>query len=130
MSLNDPLSNVLSHLTNSEKRGKQVCVLPLTSKLILEVLALLRHHHYIGEVTSVGEGVHTVYHVHLLGNLNACGPIKPRFSVTWAEIEKFEKRYLPAKGFGFLVLSTSQGLMIHDEAKEKKVGGKLLAYCY
>ena len=44
--------------------------------------------------------------------------------------EKFERRYLPAKGFGILIVSTSIGMMTNEEAKIKMIGGKLLAYVY
>ena len=44
--------------------------------------------------------------------------------------EKFEQRYLPAKSFGMLIISTSKGMLTNIQAKEKKIGGKLIAYCY
>ncbi|MFT4305058.1 MAG: 30S ribosomal protein S8, partial [Candidatus Woesearchaeota archaeon] len=71
-----------------------------------------------------------ILNLNLINKLNKCGVIKPRFSCELNEFEKFEKRFLLAKGFGILIVSTSQGLMTHDEAKEKKIGGKLIAYCY
>ena len=37
---------------------------------------------------------------------------------------------LPAQDFGILVLSTNQGVMSHQKARELKIGGKLLAYVY
>lgn len=46
------------------------------------------------------------------------------------EFEKFEKRYLPAKNMGIIMVSTSQGITTHRMAKEKKSGGRLIAYCY
>ena len=58
------------------------------------------------------------------------GAIKPRFAVKATEYEKFEKRYLPAKGFGILIVSTVKGLMTHYEAKQQGLGGRLIAYCY
>ena len=68
--------------------------------------------------------------INLLGNVNACGVIKPRFSLNKSEFQKFEKRYLPANGVGILIISTSQGCMTHEQAREKGIGGKLIAYCY
>ncbi|MDZ4226799.1 MAG: 30S ribosomal protein S8, partial [Candidatus Pacearchaeota archaeon] len=59
-----------------------------------------------------------------------CGVVKPRFPVKLDEFEKFEKRYLPAKNFGIIIVSTSNGIMTHIEAKEKKLGGRLIAYIY
>ena len=44
--------------------------------------------------------------------------------------EKFEKRYLPAKDFGILLVTTNKGVMTHEEAKKNHVGGKLLAYVF
>ena len=68
--------------------------------------------------------------INLIGNINKCGVVKPRFSLTKKNYENFEKRYLPAKDFGFLIVSTPKGIMIHKEALEKGMGGKLLAYVY
>ena len=46
------------------------------------------------------------------------------------EFEKFEERYLLARGMGILIVSTKWGIVTHNEAKKKNIGGKLLAYCY
>jgi len=46
------------------------------------------------------------------------------------EYEKWEKRFLPAFDFGLLIVSTSQGVMTHKEAREKGIGGRLIAYVY
>jgi small subunit ribosomal protein S8 len=42
----------------------------------------------------------------------------------------WEKRYLPALGMGYMMVSTNQGVMIHSEAREKGLGGTLLAFIY
>ena len=68
--------------------------------------------------------------INLIGSINKCGVVKPRFSVKKNDFEKYEKRYLPAQNFGILIVSTSQGIMTNYEAKEKNLGGKLLAYVY
>jgi small subunit ribosomal protein S8 len=46
------------------------------------------------------------------------------------DFETWEKRYLPAREIGLLILSTPKGVMDHKRAKEMHVGGKLLAYVY
>jgi small subunit ribosomal protein S8 len=66
----------------------------------------------------------------LIGNVNNAGVIKPRFSVTKDNYEKFEKRFLPARNIGVMVVSTSQGIMTHHESKKKNIGGRLIAFCY
>jgi ribosomal protein S8 len=36
----------------------------------------------------------------------------------------------PALQFGHIILTTSQGIMDHEEARRKKVGGKVLGFFY
>ena len=130
MSLNDTLSTALSNILNAEKIGKQFCLVKPISKTIKIVLEIMKNNNYLGniEYTENLKGGHAK--INLLGNLNKCGSIKPRYNIKKTDYEKFEKRYLPAKDFGFLIASTSKGVMTHFEAKEKKLGGKLLAYFY
>ena len=66
----------------------------------------------------------------LTGKINRCGVIKPRFSTKVTEMEKWEKRFLPARNFGVLILSTSKGVMAHSDARSQSLGGQLLAYVY
>ncbi len=66
----------------------------------------------------------------LSGGINKCGAIRPRYSVGKSDYEKFERRYLPAKDFGILIVSTQNGVMTNQSAKEKSLGGRLLAYVY
>jgi len=130
MASNDPLAACLSKINNAEKVSKKQIVLYQVSKTIKEVLKILQKQDYIGQVDyeESRRGIKAV--INLVGHINNCGAIKPRFKVMKADIEKFEQRYLPAKGFGVLLISTSKGLIINDEAKENNVGGRLIAYCY
>ncbi len=65
-----------------------------------------------------------------IGDLSECKAIKPRFSVDKTQIEKYRRRYLPARNLGTMIVSTNQGLMTHEEAQEEKTGGCLIAYFY
>ncbi|MBU1203763.1 MAG: 30S ribosomal protein S8 [Nanoarchaeota archaeon] len=130
MSLNDPLANILSKILNAEKVGKRECVASPSSRLILDVLGIMKKKEYIGIFNSLDDGKGGVIKIQLLGHINKCGVIKPRSSFTLRNIEKFEKRFLPAEGFGTIIVSTSKGIIPHEEAINKKIGGKLLAYIY
>ncbi len=46
------------------------------------------------------------------------------------EIEGWTARLLPSRQFGFIVLTTSAGIMDHEEARRKNVGGKVLGFFY
>lgn len=65
-----------------------------------------------------------------IGKLNECKAIRPRFYVTVKEIEKYVRRYLPARDFGYVIISTNKGLLTHNEAIEKNIGGSLIAYFF
>jgi small subunit ribosomal protein S8 len=65
-----------------------------------------------------------------IGDLEECKAIKPRFTVKKEEIEKYKRRYLPARGIGTILISTSKGLMTHEEAEKEQIGGCLIAYYY
>ena len=45
-------------------------------------------------------------------------------------MEKWVGNLLPSRQFGFLVLTTSYGIMDHEEARRKHTGGKILGYFY
>ena len=128
--LNDPLANALSLIRNAEKSGKTVCTIEPVSTLLENVLTILHEHQYLGEIKKEKTPRGVQLTIPLLGNINLCGAIKPRFSARKDTIEKFEKQFLPASEFGILILTTPKGVMTHKDAKKKGLGGRLLAYCY
>ncbi len=128
--MNDTLAVALSAINNYDRAGKKMIVVNPTSKVIEHVLKILNEQGFIGSFERITDAKGGFLRLHLLGNINKCGVIKPRFSVKPNDFEKFEKRYLPAKGVGILIVSTNKGLMTHYEAFEKKIGGRLIAYCY
>ena len=130
MSLMGPLANALNHLSNCERVGKKVAYIKPASKLIGRVLKVMQDYGYIGEFEFIEDGRAGIFKVELIGKINKCGAIKPRFPVKKLGYEKFEKRYLPARDFGILIVSTTQGVMSHEEAKKRGLGGRLLAYVY
>jgi len=130
MTVLDPLANALVTIKNNEVRGKPECLIYPASKLIANVLRVMQRHGYIGEFEFIDDGRSGKFRVQLLGRINNCGVIKPRFPVKVAELEEWEKKYLPSRDIGILIISTSKGVMTSREAREQRVGGVLLAYVY
>ncbi len=130
MSLNDTLAAVLSNIMNSERNGKKEVLVRYNSKLIKKLLSMLQENKYLGSFEEIEDGKNKLLKISLLGNINKIGVVKPRFSVTKQDFVKFEKRFLPAKDMGLLLLSTNKGLLTHTQAKQQGIGGKLLCYCY
>lgn len=126
----DPLNDALSKINNAEDSGKLKCEVAPASKLIGRVLRVMQENDYLEKFEYVEDGRGGQYTVKLKGNINKCKVIKPRWSIKEADIEEYESRYLPAQGFGVLVLTTNQGVLSHHEAKEMGIGGKLVACVY
>lgn len=127
---NDPLAACLAKLFNAERVGKREVLLRPASRMVKTILGIMNDHQYVGSFEETIDDKGGCLKICLLGNINKCGVIKPRFAVKNKEYEKWEKRYLPAKDFGILIVSTPPGIMTHHQAKEKKLGGRLVAYCY
>jgi small subunit ribosomal protein S8 len=126
----DPLADALTNLRNNELQVNNHCTISPASKLIGQVLSTMQKENYIDEFEYIDDNKAGKFEVELDGNINQCGVIKPRHAVKKDEFEKFEKRYLPAKNFGILIVTTPEGIMTHKEAKERGIGGRLLAYMY
>jgi small subunit ribosomal protein S8 len=130
MSMNNPLAAVLSRIQNAEKIGKREFTTHANSKVIKAVLGIIQQEGFIAGFEEVADKKGDLLMVKLSGNLNKAGVVTPNFTVTRDKYEMFEQRYLPAKDFGVLIVSTNKGIMTHKQAKEQKLGGKLLAYAY
>ena len=68
--------------------------------------------------------------IQLNGRLNKCGVISPRFNIRLPDLEKWVNQLLPARSIGYVVLTTSAGIMDHEEARRKHVAGKILGFFY
>src|SRR3989338_3326862 len=121
--LQDALADALSQIKNADKIGKRE-VVTRANKEIRAVLTVMQEHSYIGD------GKSGKFRVELNGRVIDANVIKPRFSVKVDEFEKWEKRFLPAREFGILIVSTPKGIVDHKKAMEMKIGGKLLAFVY
>ncbi len=130
MTQNDPLAAVLSSLQNYDQLGKPQLRTRNSSVLLKQVLALMQQHGYLGSFEEEPDVKGATLQINLLGTINKTGVIKPRFAVKAADYEKWERRFLPARGFGLIVVSTTQGLMPAAQAKKHRLGGRLISYCY
>ncbi|MCS4538023.1 MAG: 30S ribosomal protein S8 [Thaumarchaeota archaeon] len=130
MAANNILANLFSAMYNNEMRNKKECLVVPSSNLATKVLRTMQASKYIGEFETIDDGIGGKIRIQLLGRINRCGVISPRFAVKLKEFGKWERQYLPAVGIGVLIVSTPQGVMSHKEAQEKQVGGRLIGYVY
>lgn len=121
----DIVADVLNKIMNAKRAHKTTVSVHQHSRLLLSVLAIAKLKGYVKHYTVDGRTLKIE-----LDKLNGCNAIKPRFMVQVDDFDNFVKRYLPARDIGILIISTSQGLMTHQTAQEKNIGGCLLAYFY
>merc|ERR1712011_70517 len=119
MVLMDSLANALKTINNAEKRGKRQVLLRPGSKVVVKFLTVMMKHGYIGEFEIIDDHRGSKIVVNLNGRINKCGVISPRFDVKLKDIEKWASYLMPSRQFGFIVLTTSAGIMDHENEKEE-----------
>lgn len=120
----DIVADALNQIMNAKKARKDTVVLKRHSKLLKNILDIAKAAGYL-KYEIDGREVKVD-----LKDLNEFKSIKPRYTVSVKEINNYVRRFLPAKNFGFVIVSTNKGLLKHEEAIEKNIGGCLIAYIF
>ncbi len=123
----DTVADALNMIKNAKKAGKEDVEIKRISNLLIEILKIMKQKNFIKKykINPKEKSVEIT-----IGNISECKAIKPRFTVQKDQIEKYERRYLPARGIGTIIVSTNKGLMTHEEALSEGIGGSLIAYFY
>ena len=129
------LGDALKTILNAERAGKRQVLIRPSSKIVLRFLRLMQKRNYIGDFEVVDDRRGGKVVIELLGRINKCGVISPRFDigVDGYEVDGYEKavsNLLPSRQFGYIVLTTNIGIIDQDRARRKHVGGKLLGFFY
>lgn len=113
-----------------EKAGNRQVMIRISSKVVVKFLQTMQKYGYIGDFEIIDDHRSGKIVVELIGRINKCGVISPRFDVCHSDIEQWVVNLLPARQFGHIILTTSLGIMDHEEAKRKQTGGKVLGFFY
>ena len=121
------ITKILNEIMNAKRAGKAELTAKPVSKLLLKVLDIMKEKDYIEyNLNKEGFGSITIK----IKKLNECRSISPRFYTKIEEFDKYVRRFLPAREFGMIIVSTDKGIMTHYDAMDQKIGGSLLAYCF
>ncbi len=123
----DVVADGLNMIRNAKKARKENVKIMRISNALVEVLKIMKQEGAIKKykIDAKEKSLNVT-----IGNLNECKAIKPRFSCNKIQIEKYRRRYLPARNLGTMIISTNKGMMTHKEAQEEQIGGSLIAYFY
>ncbi len=119
----DIVADALNMIKNAKNAGKESIEVKKISKVLIEVLKIMKQYGAVKKykINSKKKSIEIT-----IGDLFTCKAIKPRFTVNKDQIEKYRRRYLPARNMGTIIVSTNQGIMSGKDAKKKNLGGEIL----
>lgn len=131
MVMTDPIADMLTRIRNANQMRHEVVEMP-ASRIKLQVLEVLKHEGYINDVEYIEDNKQGILRVYLkyvktervIKGLKRIS--KPGLRV-YAKTEELPKVF---NGLGIAVISTSEGIMTDREARQRQVGGEVLAFVW
>ena len=126
--MTDPVADMLTRIRNGLGAGRRWADIPV-SKLKIEVARILKENHFVFDYKVLDDGRHGVLRVYLkyfegqpiIRHLKRVSRPGLRHYVSVDEIPRVRN------GLGMAILSTSQGVLSDRTARERGVGGELMA---
>lgn len=131
MSLNDPISDLLTTIRNGVGADKETVDIP-ASKLNGRILDIFKNDGYIEDVRLMKNNTQGTFKVYLKYD-NKKPAIMGLRRISKSGLRVYRKNdELPhvLNGLGTAVLSTSKGVITDREARKLKVGGEILCYIW
>ena len=132
MSLNDPISNMLTNIRNAAHVKKETVDVP-ASKLSGKVLEIFKSDGYIENFRLLKNNAQGTLKVYLKYQKNKESIIigLKRISRPGLRVYvKHDKIPRVLNGLGTAVISTSKGVMTDRDARKQKIGGEVLCYIW
>lgn len=125
----DIIADAFNKIKLYDRLGKKECIVNF-SKLLLNIFDVLKRYGYIEDYEEISLEGKPFIKVMLNGKITDLGVIKPRYPVKYTEWVAVEQQYLPSYNLGIIIVTTPKGVLSNIEAKEKKIGGRLVGYVY
>lgn len=130
MAFNDPIAELLTKIRNANDAKHRYVDIPI-SREKLEIVRILKDRGFIAHfLESKERGKMRVFLKYLP---NRSGVLHGLRRISKPGLRKYvtsKKMPRVLGGIGVAIVSTSQGIMIDEEAKKKNVGGELLCYVW
>lgn len=123
----DPIADLLTRIRNATKARHENTTVP-ASQIKKEILRVMKEKKYIEDFKEMGEGVQKLINIKLVPGRELS---LDRVSKPGQRIYKKSTDIKPVlRGYGFSIISTSQGIMTGEEARKKGMGGELICEVY
>jgi len=131
MVMTDPIADMLTRIRNANQMRHEVVEMP-ASRIKLQMLEVLKHEGYVNDVEYVEDNKQGILRVYLK-YVKSERVIKGLKRISKPGLRVFAKTdELPKvlNGLGIAVISTSEGIMTDREARQKQMGGEVLAFIW
>jgi small subunit ribosomal protein S8 len=132
MVMTDPIADLLTRIRNANQMKHAAVEIP-ASKMKAEILTVLKNEGYISDFVLIESKVQGVLKVSLKYTTTKERVIKGLKRISKPGLRVYAKTdELPKvlNGLGIAIISTSNGIMTDKEARQKQVGGEVLAYVW
>ena len=133
MTMSDPIADMLTRIRNANTAKHDSVQIP-ASKMKVAIAQILKDEGYIADYAVTGEGAIKNIEVTLKYNNNKSERVltglkkisKPGLRI-YASADKLPR---VLGGLGIAIISTNEGVLTDKAAREKNVGGEVLAYIW
>ncbi|POO00620.1 Ribosomal protein [Trema orientale] len=122
------LNEALRSIVNAERRGKSMVELKPISTVMSSFLNIMKNRGYIKDFQVYDPHRVGRITVQLQGRINDCRALTFRQDIKARDIEEYKIRTLPTRQWGYVVITTPDGVLDHEEALRRNVGGQVLGY--
>ncbi|XXG66348.1 hypothetical protein AAC387_Pa05g3848 [Persea americana] len=122
------LNDALRTIVNAERRGKATTNLKPISTVMTSFLKIMKDRGYIKDFQVFDPHRVGRITVELQGRINDCRALTYRQDLKAMDIEEYRLRMLPTQQWGYVVITTPNGVLDHEEAIKENVGGQVLGY--
>ncbi|XXG70537.1 hypothetical protein AAC387_Pa06g3278 [Persea americana] len=122
------LNDALRTIVNAERRGKATANLKPISTVMTSFLKIMKDRGYIKDFQVFDPHRVGRITVELQGRINDCRALTYRQDLKAMDIEEYRLRMLPTQQWGYVVITTPNGVLDHEEAIKQNVGGQVLGY--
>ncbi|KAF2285163.1 hypothetical protein P3X46_007655 [Hevea brasiliensis] len=122
------LNDALRTIVNAEKRGKASVELRPISTIMSSFLKIMKDRGYIKNFQVYDPHRVGRITVELQGRIKDCRALTYRQDIKAKDLEAYRLRILPTRQYGYVVITTPDGVLDHEEAIGRNVGGQVLGY--